>query len=169
MNIRDATPADAAAVSEIINPIIRDTTISFKPRELSEAELAEMITSAKGYFVAEVDDTVRGFASYNQFRGGDGYARTMEHTVMIEPEARGQGVGEALMVHLEHHARSAGVGSLWAGVSADNPGGRAFHARIGFEDVCVLRKVGFKFGKWRDLTLMRKWLDPDGDDPGQTG
>ena len=169
MTIRAATRADAPAVAAIINPVIRETTISFKPLELSEAEVAGMIDAAKAFFVAEVDGRILGFASYAQFRGGAGYARTMEHTIMLAPEARGRRLGRALMAHLEAHARAAGVGSLWAGVSGDNPEGRAFHARIGFEEVAVLPRVGYKFGKWRDLTLMRKWLDPDGDDAGQPG
>ena len=169
MNIRPAASSDAAAVAEILNPVIRDTTISFKPNELSVEEVGDMIESARAYFVAEKDGNVLGFASYNQFRNGGGYARAMEHTIVIAPDARGQGVGEALMARLENHARAAGVGSLWAGVSGDNPGGRAFHARVGFEEVAVLPKVGFKFGQWRDLTLMRKWLDPDGDVPEQSG
>ncbi len=169
MNIRPATRGDASAVAEILNPIIRDTTISFKPDALSVDEVSDMIATAKAYFVAELDGNVAGFASYNQFRNGGGYARAMEHTIVIAPEAQGQGVGEALMARLADHARAAGVGSLWAGVSGDNPAGKAFHARVGFEEVAVLPKVGFKFGKWRDLTLMRKWLDPDGDAPEQSG
>lgn len=168
MNIRPAVRGDAGAVAEILNPVIRDTTISFKPNELAVDEVADMIEAAKVYFVAEENSKIMGFASYNQFRAGGGYARAMEHTIVIAPDARGRGVGEALMARLEDHARSAGVGSLWAGVSGDNPGGRAFHARVGFEEVAVLPKVGFKFGQWRDLTLMRKWLDPDGDAPEQS-
>lgn len=169
MKIRAATLADAPCVGAILNPVIRDTTISFKPNPLTDAEIAEMIENAKAFFVAEAESGISGFASYNQFRGGAGYGRTMEHTIVIAPEARGRGVGEALMSHLADHARAAGVGSLWAGVSGDNPAGKAFHARVGFEEVCVLPKVGFKFGEWRDLTLMRKWLDPDGDAANKTG
>ena len=167
MIIRPAKEGDAGALIAIQNPVIRDTTISFKPNELSLDEVRDLISTAPGIFVAEVDGKVVGYASYDQFRRGAGYARSMEHSIILTPEARGHGVGRALMEVVESHARAAGVGSLWAGVSGENPGGVAFHTRLGFETVAVLPKVGFKFDRWLDLTLMRKWLQPTGDDaPG---
>ena len=167
MIVRAAEIRDAAGIAAALNPVIRDTTISFKPNELSLDEVRDLILTAPGIFVAEIDGKVVGYASYDQFRRGAGYARSMEHSIILTPEARGTGVGRALMATLEDHARAAGVGSLWAGVSGENPGGVAFHLRLGFETVAVLPKVGFKFDRWLDLTLMRKWLQPTGDDaPG---
>lgn len=156
--LRAARPEDAAAIAAIQNPVIRDTAITFNAEEKTEARLCEEIAAAPCFIVAEEGGRLLGFASYVQFRRGVGYARTMEHTIVLAPEARGRGVGRALMGELERHARAAGVGSLWAGVSAENPDGVAFHARLGFEEVARLPSVGYKFGRWMDLVLMRKWL-----------
>jgi phosphinothricin acetyltransferase len=82
----------------------------------------------------------------------------MEHTVMLAPSARGRGIGRALMAALEDHARAGGAKSMFAGVSAANPEGRAFHARLGYGEVAVLPAVGFKAGHWLDLVLMQKFL-----------
>jgi len=160
--IRPATTADAAAIAAFWNPVIRDTAATFNPVEKSPDDIARMIAerqaSGHGFLVAELDDQVAGFASYAQFRGGVGYARTMEHTVILSPAAQGRGVGRALMAALEDHARAAGVHSLIAGVSAENPAGRAFHAAIGYAVIATLPEVGYKFGRWMGLTLMQKIL-----------
>jgi phosphinothricin acetyltransferase len=161
MIVRAATPEDAKAIAAILNPVIRDSAITFNSQERTEGEIVEAIQAAPCYMVAEEDGSVLGFASYDQFRKGVGYARAMEHTIVLGQDARGRGAGRALMSALAAHARAAGVGSLWAGVSGENPDGVAFHEAIGFEVVARLPKVGFKFGRWMDLVLMRKWLDPE--------
>lgn len=158
MKIRPARMDDAAAVADIMNKIIRDTTFSFKSTEPSQDDLQEQIAAAPAFFVAEDSGSVVGFATYDQFRKGPGYARTMEHTIMLSPDAKGRGAGRALMRVVEDHAEEAGVGSLWAGISSENSEGIAFHRTIGFEEVALLPKVGFKFDRWLDLVLMRKWL-----------
>ncbi len=161
MILRNATAEDAKAIARIMNPVIRDTAITFNSQERNPSEIAKTIETVPCYMVAEDDGGLLGFASYDQFRKGIGYARAMEHTIVLGDDARGKGAGRALMEALADHARANGVGSLWAGVSAENPDGVAFHTAIGFETIATLPKVGFKFGRWMDLVLMRQWLEPD--------
>jgi phosphinothricin acetyltransferase len=47
---------------------------------------------------------------------------------------------------------------MFAGVSGENPEGRAFHARLGYVETAILPQVGWKFGRWMDLVLMQKIL-----------
>lgn len=160
--IRDATAADAPGIAAIWNPVIRDTAITFNSAEKTFEDIAAMIRDRQqaghAFLVADRDGQIAGFATYAQFRGGVGYARTMEHTILLAPFAHGLGLGRALMTAIETHARDAGALSLFAGVSAENPAGRAFHARIGFTEVAILQRVGFKFGRALDLVLMQKFL-----------
>lgn len=158
MIIRQATPADAEGIANIQNPYIRNTLVTFNSHERSVDDIAQAIEGLPFFAVAEQGRRILGFICYDQFRKGPGYARCMEHTILVDPAATGGGVGLNLMHAAETHAGTRNVGSLWAGVSAANPEGVAFHARVGFKGVARLPKVGFKFGTWLDLVLMRKWL-----------
>jgi len=162
MILRPATTDDAAAICAIWNPIIRDTEITFNAIEKTPKDIATMLAdkaaAGHGFILAEDDAQALGFATYTQFRGGVGYARTVEHTVILNPQARGRGAGRALMTAIEDHARKAGAHSIFAGVSSGNPAGVPFHAALGYAHVVTLRQVGYKFGRWFDLHLMQKFL-----------
>ena len=156
--IRDATPCDIPLILSVWNPVIRHTAITFNSVEKTEGDIAALLDAKAqaGHPVLVHDGG--GFATFGQFRAGSGYARTMEHTIILAPQARGRGLGRALMSAVEDRARGAGARSLFAGVSSDNPGGVAFHAACGYAAVAVLPQVGFKFGRWFDLHLMQKML-----------
>jgi phosphinothricin acetyltransferase len=170
--IRDATTADASAIAAIWNPIVRDTVVTFWPHERSEADIARLIaerqTAGWAFLVAEGAE-VLGFASFFQFRGGPGYARTMELTINLSPEARGKGVGAALIRALEARATSAGARVLIGAVTGSNTASVAFHQRMGFVEMGRIPQAGWKFGRFHDLVLMGKMLGFDMDhdtDPG---
>lgn len=162
MIIRPAGAADHAALLALWNPLIRETTITFSSEEKTPAALALMIATRRAqgheFFVAYEGAELLGFASYAQFRGGNGYAQAMEHTIVLAKAARGRGVGRALMAGVADHARAGGAHTLFAGVSAENPEAVGFHEAIGFETVACVPEVGRKFGRWLDLILMMKYL-----------
>ena len=161
--IRPATSTDTAAVALLWNTLIRDTTVTFTHTEKTVPEIAETIAArfrdGFTFLVAEHGGQVAGFATYAQFRGGDGYARCMEHSIHLEPLARGQGLGRALMTAIEAHALARGTHSMIAGVSGENAAGIAFHTALGYRSIATVPESGFKFGRWLDLVLMQKFLD----------
>lgn len=156
--IRPARPEDAAAIAEIWNRLIRETTATFTTEEKVVADIAARIAAGVPWWVAEDGGRVLGHATYSQFRGGPGYARSMEHSVHLAPDAGGRGLGRALMAALEQHARNAGVHVMVAGVSGDNAAGLAFHAALGYRETGRMPEVGFKWGRRFDLVLMQKVL-----------
>ncbi len=162
MRVRQAQIADAPAIANIANAIIRDTLVTFTTEERSAAGIAADIEArGAGFLVAELDSEVVGFASYTRFRSGPGYAECCEHSIQLAPSARGKGIGRALMSRLEEVARAESVHVLVAGISSENPAAIAFHARIGFSEVGRMPQVGCKWGRRLDLVLMQKIIGQD--------
>lgn len=162
MTIRPAGPGDGPAIAAIWNPIIRDTVITFRPSERGTEEIALLIrdrqTAGHAFLVAQDADRILGFATYGQFRSGGGYARSMEHTVYLAPDARGIGTRRLLLAALEDHARAAGHRLLIGGITASNDGSLRFHARAGYAEWGRIPCAGWKFGRFHDLVLMGKDL-----------
>lgn len=160
--LRDATPKDAPAIAAIWNPIIRDTVVTFNPTARSHDDLRRMIQSrhadGHAFMVAQQAGRLLGFATYAQFRGGLGYGRTMEHTINLAPQARGAGVGQALLRALEDHAARAGHHIMVAAVTGSNVASIRFHQRQGYQITGTMPQVGWKFGTFHDLVLMQKTL-----------
>lgn len=161
--IRPATAADAEALASLWNPWIRDSAITFTSTEKRPEDLVQMIATrtaeGHGFLVADAGGgALLGFASYGQFRGGIGYARAMEHTIILSPEARGQGLGPSLLTALEDHARARGAHQMLAGVSGENAAGLRFHKAMGYRDCAVIPEAGYKFGRYMDLVLLQKIL-----------
>lgn len=163
--LRDARPDDVPAIAAIWNPIIRDTVVTFWPTERSETEIAALIrdrqADGRPFMVAEVGAGIMGFATYGQFRNGGGYARSMEHTIYLAPEARNSGTGRLLLDALEDHARACGHRLMIGGITASNEGSLRFHARQGYAEWGRIPGAGWKFGQFHDLVLMGKDLGSD--------
>jgi ribosomal protein S18 acetylase RimI-like enzyme len=89
--------------------------------------------------VAEDDSGAAGAAWWRYFSATDhGYGfvdeSTPEITVGVRPDARGRGVGAALLTVLADEARGRGVAALSLSVEVDNPAVRLYE-RAGFEVV----------------------------------
>ncbi|MDP3197798.1 GNAT family N-acetyltransferase [Tabrizicola sp.] len=160
--IRPAEPADAKAIAALLNPWIETTAVTFNPVPKSEDDILGMIASkaaaGHAFLVAVQDGDLLGQASYGQFRGGEGYRTCMEHSITLAPQAKGRGIGRALMAAIEDHARVQGAHQMIAAVSGENPDGRAFHERVGYRHIATIPEAGFKFGRHIDLVLMQKIL-----------
>lgn len=152
--IRRVVSGDAGRLAEIYNEYVLRTTISFETEEVTEAEMRsriEAISSAFPYFVYEYDGVVQGYCYAHPWKERAAYAKTLETTVYLAPEACGQGIGEALMRRLIEECRVGGFHSLIACVTAENSTSVRFHERLGFHPVSRFAEVGLKFGQWLDV------------------
>ncbi|HWX48905.1 MAG TPA: GNAT family N-acetyltransferase [Roseomonas sp.] len=105
------------------------------------------------------ENDVIGFASFAAFHGSwPGFRHTVEHSVHIRADMRGQGLGCALVTALEHEARRLGKHVMVASVDAANVPSLRMHEKLGFQRVAFMPQVGCKFGRWLDLVLLQKRL-----------
>lgn len=157
--IRPARAQDAAQIVQIWNHVIETSQVTFTTTPKTPAQITEDIARRGALFqVASTTGTVLGFATAFQFRGGNGYAHTYEHSVMVSDTARGQGIGRDLISALCLEAHTRGIHSLIASISSANPQAVSFHETLGFRQVGYLPEAGQKWGQWLDLILMQKIL-----------
>ena len=162
MKIRPAKFSDSGEIVEIWNPYIKKTFVTFNASEKTQEEVWKLVNDRRNngheFWVAVQDDKIIGFASYDQLRAGVGYKYSMEHTIIVAEKHKSLGVGKNLMGTLCGHAKNRGINSMWAGVSALNVPAIKFHEGLDFKIVARLPEVGYKFGTFVDLVLMRKIL-----------
>ncbi|HEY7691446.1 MAG TPA: GNAT family N-acetyltransferase [Gaiellaceae bacterium] len=84
------------------------------------------------------------------------YAGVVENSVYVAADARGRGVGSALLDRLIADADSSGIWTIQASIFADNTGSIAFHERRGFRVVGTRERIGQLDGAWRDTVLMER-------------
>ncbi len=89
----------------------------------------------------------------------DGFRHSVEHSVYVEKDHYGRGLGKALMAALIERARAARIHVMVAAIEAGNTGSIALHTSLGFRLVGIHHEVGRKFDRWLDLAMMELKLD----------
>ena len=154
----------ADAILAIFNEAIVNSTAlyDYQPRT-PQSMLPWFDAKRAGNFpVIGVEDeagSLLAFASYGTFRGWPAYKYTVEHSVYVHKDHRGQGLGRMVMRELIAAARRNDVHAMIGGIDATNAGSIALHERLGFKHAGTLPQVGFKFGRWLDLAFYQLLLD----------
>jgi L-amino acid N-acyltransferase YncA len=159
----EATEADLPALLAIFNDVVATSTAIYQdaPASLEERTAWWRARRDGGFpvLVARADDGATiGYASYGPFHERSGYAGTVEHTVMLAAEARGRGLGSALVAALLERAAHEGLHAMIGLVDGENTGSIRMHERLGFVEVGRLPEVGRKFGRWLDLVYLQHRL-----------
>jgi phosphinothricin acetyltransferase len=163
----DTVPADAldddlTGILAIYNDVIATSTAVFSELEVTLEDRATWVAGRReqGYPVLVVRDEhgVAGFGSFGDFRTWPGYRTTVEHSVHVRADRRGDGLGTALLAALIERAAALGKHAMIAGVDADNLASLRLHERLGFVRVALLPEVARKFDRWLDLVLLELLL-----------
>ena len=84
------------------------------------------------------------------------YAGVIEHSVYVDPAARGAGIGSLLLAALIASTERAGVWTIQSGVFPENTASLAVHRRAGFRTVGVRERIGQRDGRWRDVHMIER-------------
>jgi L-amino acid N-acyltransferase YncA len=164
MEIRDAGEADLPGLLAIYNDVIATSTAiySYLPVTLEDRTQWWRARVATGCPVLVATDAsgVLGFSTFGDFRAWPGYRFTVEHSVHVRADCRGQGIGKELVKALFPRASALDKHVMIAGVDAANHASIRFHERLGFEKSGHLREVGYKFDRWLDLVFLQRWIAP---------
>jgi phosphinothricin acetyltransferase len=163
VRIRDALSSDIEAITAIYNSIVLTSTAIYndQPVTLDDRVAWWQARVAQGYPVVvalDDDDTLLGYASFGDFRSWPGYRLTVEGTIHIRDDARGQGIGTQLLQEILARARGLGKHVIVAGVDSENIASLRFLQRFGFTPSGRLREVGFKFDRYLDLCFLQYTL-----------
>ena len=105
----------------------------------------------------EAKGPVVGWVALSAYSARRVYSGVAWESVYVAEEARGHGVGRALLTALIAESEAAGLWTLQAGVLADNAPSLALHERVGFRVVGTQRALGQdRTGRWRDVVLLER-------------
>ena len=161
--LRPATFTDVPAITAIYADAVLHGTATFDTVPPAEADLARRLAELQAggypYVVAERDGHVAGYAYAAPFRLRAAYDSTVEDSVYIAPDARGAGVGRALLTELVSTCEGLGFRAMLAliGDSA-SAASIGLHAALGFTRVGAFSGVGYKHERWLDVVLMERRL-----------
>jgi phosphinothricin acetyltransferase len=161
VTIRTARFEDAADIQAIYAPFVQETSVSFETVPPSVETMAERISSnlaRHGYFVAESNAGILGFAYASPYRPRPAYDRTAEVSVYLAPQAKGRGFAQALYRALFAHLAARGFHTAVAIVTLPNPQSAQLHERCGFAHVGSLQDVGRKFGQWHGTAIYQRMI-----------
>jgi L-amino acid N-acyltransferase YncA len=163
INIRHAAETDLPELLVIYNDIIVNTTAVYDYQPHTPAMRKQWLDTKKeqGFpvFVAEEAGKIVGFSSIGPFRNWAAYKYSVENSVYVAADERGKGIGKLLIPPLIEAAKQLDMHTVIAGIDATNEASIRLHKGFGFEEVARFKQVGYKFGRWLDLTFLQLMLD----------
>lgn len=161
MNIRQVKDDDIAKITEIYNWYILNTTITFEVEAISPLDMKQRVqekVEKYDWLVGELDREIVGYAYYGAFRSRSAYNHTVESTIYLAKENIGKGFGKPLYGALVKSAKEYGFRELIGVIALPNQGSTILHQKLGFEEIGVLKKVGYKFDRYIDVGIWQKSL-----------
>jgi phosphinothricin acetyltransferase len=151
------------AILDIYNDAIVNTTAlyDYQPRTLDMMKdwlAKKRVGNYPILGIETADGVLTGFASYGPFRPHAAYQYSIEHSVYVQRDHRGRGLGKVLMRALIAAAEAQDYHTMIGVIDASNAASIEFHRQLGFTEGGTLRHVGYKFGLWLDIVFYQLLL-----------
>ena len=164
MQLIQCGPNEASAIQRIFNQAIVDSTAlyEYQPRSLQRVQQWLEDKSAAGLPVLGVlssEGLLMGFASFGPFRAFPAYKYTVEHSLYVDQQFRGRGVGAFLLQQLIQQAKQRQLHVLIGAIDSQNLASIHLHQKFGFELTGTMPEVGYKFGRWLNLSFYQLILE----------
>jgi L-amino acid N-acyltransferase YncA len=155
VRIEPMTDAHAAAVLAIYQAGMDEGNATFETSAPSWARFSA--ARLPGHrLVAVSAGQVLGWAAVLAVSSRCVYAGVVEHSVYVHPDARGRGVGRALLAALISSTEAAGIWTIQSGIFPENAASLALHEGAGFRVVGLQERIGEHHGRWRDVILIER-------------
>ena len=156
MYMRPVTAGDAERIAEIYNWYVLNTIITFETDVVSPQEMTKRIQENfinHDWLVGEVNQKVVAYAYYGPFRARAAYNHAVESTIYLSQGSMGKGFGRTLYAQLLQSVKDRGFREAIGVIALPNPQSIALHRAMGFAEVGVLKRVGYKFERYIDVGL----------------
>lgn len=156
MEIRTMLPNDWLAVSKIYLEGIQTKLATFQS-EIPSYENWDVGHLPFGRLIAVDNHEILGWAALSPYSGRCVYSGVAELSVYVKSDAKGKGIGTALLNKLIEIASENNIWTLQSGIIRENTASRQLHLKCGFREVGYRERLGqMDNGKWHDVFLYER-------------
>ncbi len=164
LRIRAASGDDAAAIGAIYDEGVRSGVATFATGAHDEAERRAWLAARPArapVYCGELEGRVRAWSALAPYSHRSWYEGVAEYTVYVAGAARGDGVGRRMLAHLIAAAPAFGYWKLVGMILPENGPALALARNAGFRVVGTHHAHATLAGRWRDVTMVERHLDPE--------
>ena len=154
--IRPMRPSDAGQVLAIYQAGLDTGDASFETTAPAWDDFDQAKLPLHRHVAVAVTGEVLGWIAASTVSARPVYRGVIEHSIYVHPDARGQGIGAALLDALTGSTEAAGIWTIQTGIFPENTTSLRLHQRAGFRRVGTRRRIGCHRGRWRDVTLLER-------------